>query len=116
GRPSELNEVITNLILNAIDAMPEGGTLGIYTRPEGDEHVVLTVTDTGMGMPEHVRTRIFDPFFTTKGEVGTGLGLSVSFSIIQRHSGEMRVKRQAGRGSTFTIFMPVGTPEEPAPA
>jgi len=116
GRPSELNEVITNLILNAIDAMPEGGTLGIYTRPEGDEHVVLTVTDTGVGMPEHVRTRIFDPFFTTKGEVGTGLGLSVSFSIIRRHSGEMRVESQAGRGTTFTIVLPVGMAEVQAPA
>jgi PAS domain S-box-containing protein len=108
GRPSELNEVITNLILNAIDAMPQGGTLGIYTRPEGDEHVVLTVVDTGVGMPEHVRKRIFDPFFTTKGEVGTGLGLSVSYSIIQRHGGEMRAESQPGRGTTFTIVLPVG--------
>jgi PAS domain S-box-containing protein len=117
GRPSELNEVITNLILNAIDAMPEGGTLGIYTRPEGDEHVVLTVADTGVGMPEHVRKRIFDPFFTTKGEVGTGLGLSVSYSIIQRHGGEMRAESQPGRGTTFTIVLPVGTAEKnPPPA
>jgi PAS domain S-box-containing protein len=111
GRPSELNEVITNLILNAIDAMPEGGTLGLYTRPEGDEHVVLTVTDTGGGMPEHVRKRIFDPFFTTKGEAGTGLGLSVSYSIVQRHSGEMRVESTPGRGTTFTIVLPVGAAE-----
>jgi PAS domain S-box-containing protein len=111
GRPSELNEVITNLILNAIDAMPEGGTLSIYTRPEGNEHVVVTVADTGVGMPETVRTRIFDPFFTTKGEVGTGLGLSVSFSIVQRHSGEMRVESQPGRGTTFTIVLPLGTAE-----
>ena len=108
GRPSELNEVITNLILNAIDAMPQGGTLGIHTRPEGDEHVVLTVADTGVGMAEHVRKRIFDPFFTTKGEVGTGLGLSVSYSIIQRHGGEMRAESQPGRGTTFTIVLPVG--------
>jgi PAS domain S-box-containing protein len=117
GRPSELNEVITNLILNAIDAMPQGGTLGIYTRPEGDDHVVLTVADTGVGMPEHVRKRIFDPFFTTKGEVGTGLGLSVSYSIIQRHGGEMRAESQPGRGTTFTIVLPVGTAEKnPPPA
>ncbi len=117
GRPSELNEVITNLILNAIDAMPQGGTLGIYTRPEGDEHVILTVADTGVGMPEHVRKRIFDPFFTTKGEVGTGLGLSVSYSIIQRHGGEMRAESQPGRGTTFTIVLPVGTAEKsPEPA
>jgi PAS domain S-box-containing protein len=113
GRPSELNEVITNLILNAIDAMPQGGTLGIYTRPEGNEHVVLTVADTGVGMPEHVRKRIFDPFFTTKGEVGTGLGLSVSYSIIQRHGGEMRAESQPGRGTTFTIVLPVGIAERP---
>jgi PAS domain S-box-containing protein len=116
GRPSELNEVITNLILNAIDAMPDGGTLGIYTRAERDDHVVLTITDTGVGMPEHVRKRIFDPFFTTKGEVGTGLGLSVSFSIVQRHNGEMRVESQAGRGTTFTIVLPVGTAEDQSPA
>jgi signal transduction histidine kinase len=58
----------------AIDAMPEGDTLSISTRPEGSEHVVLSVADTGLGMPEHVRKRVFDPFFTTKGEGGTGLG------------------------------------------
>ena len=108
GRPSELNEVVTNLILNAIDAMPHGGTLSICTRPEGDEHVVLTVADTGVGMPEQVRKRVFDPFFTTKGEVGTGLGLSVSYSIIQRHQGEMRVESASERGTTFTIVLPVG--------
>jgi PAS domain S-box-containing protein len=111
GRPSELNEVVTNVILNAIDAMPQGGTLGISTRPEGDEHVVLTVTDSGIGMADDVRKRIFDPFFTTKGEVGTGLGLSVSFSIIQRHGGEMRVESAPGRGTTFTVVLPVGTAE-----
>jgi len=110
GRPSELNEVITNLILNAIDAMPRGGTLSIRTQVERGESVVLTVADTGTGMPEAVRKRVFDPFFTTKGESGTGLGLSVSYSIVKRHGGEMRVESQVGRGTTFTIALPVGTP------
>ena len=72
GRPAELNEVFTNLILNAIDAMPRGGTLRIRTRAQDDRNVVFTVTDTGIGMTEDVRRRIFDPFFTTKGEEGTG--------------------------------------------
>jgi PAS domain S-box-containing protein len=110
GRPSELNEVITNLILNAIDAMPHGGMLSIRTHAERGEAVVITLTDTGTGMPEHVRKRVFDPFFTTKGEAGTGLGLSVSYSIVKRHGGEMRVESQVGRGTTFTISLPVGTP------
>src|SRR5262249_50130972 len=75
GRPAELNEVVTNLVLNAIDAMPHGGMLRLRTRRQGDRHVVFMVTDTGIGMTEDVRKRIFDPFFTTKGEEGTGLGL-----------------------------------------
>ena len=97
GRPAELNEVVTNLILNAIDAMPHGGTLRLRTRSHGERHVVLTVKDTGIGMTEEVRKRIFDPFFTTKGEEGTGLGLSVSYSIVKRHGGEMRGRQSAGR-------------------
>jgi PAS domain S-box-containing protein len=107
GRPSELNEVVTNLILNAIDAMPAGGILTIRTHVERGDTVVLTVSDTGTGMPEAVRKRVFDPFFTTKGEAGTGLGLSVSYSIVKRHNGEMRVDSLLGRGTTFTIVLPV---------
>jgi CheY-like chemotaxis protein len=107
GRPSELNEVVTNLILNAIDAMPAGGTLIIRSHVERGDTVVLTVSDTGTGMPEAVRKRVFDPFFTTKGEAGTGLGLSVSYSIVKRHNGEMRVDSLLGRGTTFTIVLPV---------
>jgi PAS domain S-box-containing protein len=122
GRPAELNEVVTNLILNAIDAMPRGGTLSLRTRSQDDRHVVFTVTDTGIGMTEEVRQRIFDPFFTTKGEEGTGLGLPVSYSIVKRHGGEMRVESRPGGGTTFTVVLPVGTPaaadppaaEEPA--
>jgi PAS domain S-box-containing protein len=109
GRPAELNEVVTNLILNAIDAMPRGGTLRLSTRRQSERLVVFTVTDTGMGMTDEVRRRIFDPFFTTKGEEGTGLGLPVSYSIVKRHGGDIRVESRAGVGTTFTVSLPVGT-------
>jgi len=108
GRPAELNEVITNLVLNAIDAMPKGGTLRIRTRLGDHRHAVITVADTGMGMTEEVRKRVFDPFFTTKGEEGTGLGLSVSHSIVERHGGDLRVDSRPGEGTTFTITLPIG--------
>jgi PAS domain S-box-containing protein len=108
GRPAELNEVFTNLVLNAIDAMPKGGTLRIRTRLGDHRHAVITVADTGMGMSEDVRKRVFDPFFTTKGEEGTGLGLSVSHSIVERHGGDLRVDSRPGEGTTFTITLPIG--------
>jgi PAS domain S-box-containing protein len=108
GRPAELSEVVTNLILNAIDAMPQGGTLRIETRRQDDRHVVFKVTDTGIGMTEEVRKRMFDPFFTTKGEEGTGLGLPVSYSIVTRHGGEMRVESRPNGGTTFTVVLPIG--------
>src|SRR4030095_16901923 len=95
--------------------MPAGGILTIRTHVERGDVVVLTVADTGTGMPEAVRKRVFDPFFTTKGEAGTGLGLSVSYSIVKRHNGEMRVDSLLGRGTTFTILLPVaGTPSAEA--
>jgi PAS domain S-box-containing protein len=108
GRPAELNEVITNLVLNAIDAMPRGGTLRIRTRLGDHRHALITVADTGMGMSEEVRKKVFDPFFTTKGEEGTGLGLSVSHSIVERHGGELKVDSRPGEGTTFTITLPIG--------
>ena len=106
------------------DFMDSGGELTIRVADlsqGGGSALIVEVSDTGCGipegMPEHVRKRIFDPFFTTKGEVGTGLGLSVSYSIIQRHGGEMRAESQPGRGTTFTIVLPVGTAEKnPPPA
>jgi PAS domain S-box-containing protein len=119
GRAAALGEVITNLILNALDAMPEGGTLSIATRQEGMDRVVVTVTDTGIGMPAAVRSRIFEPFFTTKGQRGSGLGLSVSYSIVQRHGGEIRVNSEVGRGTTFALSFPATSwgPDRPdAPA
>jgi PAS domain S-box-containing protein len=117
GRPAALAEVITNLILNAIDAMPAGGTLTIGTRQEGKD-VICTVTDTGVGVPEALHRRIFEPFFTTKEKTGTGLGLSISYSIVTRHSGEIWVESQEGRGTTFTLRFPgaeVSAPAAPTP-
>src|SRR5262249_42004643 len=100
GRSAALTEVMTNLILNAMDAMPDGGRLPLTTRDVADT-AVITVTDPGVGMPEHVRRRVFEPFFSTKGESGSGLGLSMAYSIIRRHGGEIRVDSEPNRGATF---------------
>ena len=112
GRPAELREVLTNLIINAVDALPNGGTIRISTYDEqvgghGAGNVVVEVADTGCGMPPEVRSRIFDPFFTTKGEQGTGLGLAVSMGIIQSHGGQIEVESEVGRGTRFIIRLPV---------
>ncbi len=106
GDPSELREALINIVLNALDAMPDGGQLTLRTGVEG-ERVVATIGDGGVGMSEDVRQRIFDPFFTTKGERGTGLGLSVVYGIIGRHNGEIDVQSQLGHGTTFTLRFPV---------
>jgi two-component system, cell cycle sensor histidine kinase and response regulator CckA len=120
GRPAALSEVLTNLILNAMDAMPEGGTLSITTRHVAGRQVRVTVADTGIGMPETVRQRIFEPFYSTKGEDGSGLGLSMTYSIVRRHSGEIQVDSEPGVGTTFTLTFPVtrgaATPEAPVAA
>ena len=105
GRSAALAEVMTNLILNAMDAMPDGGTLTIATRDTRDG-IVITVSDTGVGMPEPVRRRIFEPFFSTKGEKGSGLGLSMAYSIVSRHGGDIRVESEPGRGTTFSLSLP----------
>jgi PAS domain S-box-containing protein len=105
GSASELREVFVNLIVNAVDAMPRGGNLGITCRRH-DERLQLQFSDNGMGMPEEVRQKIFEPFFSTKGAHGTGLGLSVSYSIIERHEGSISVTSEAGNGTTFNIDLP----------
>ena len=115
GDPSELREVMTNLILNAVDAMPHGGTLTLATARRGDS-IELRVVDTGVGIPEAVRGKIFDPFFTTKGPKGTGLGLSMTYGILSRHGATIAVESQEGQGTTFTMLFPVSTiPEAPVP-
>jgi signal transduction histidine kinase/CheY-like chemotaxis protein len=106
GDESELREVLVNMVINAVDAMPEGGTLTLAT-DENEEQVIISVSDTGCGMSSEVRSRIFDPFFTTKGKAGNGLGLAVSYGIILRHEGTIEVVSEAGSGSTFNIKLPV---------
>lgn len=99
---SDLREVLTNLLLNAIDAMPQGGSITFRSRCQG-EQVILEVSDTGLGMSKEVAEKIFDPFFTTKGVGNSGLGLSVSWSLIGRYGGDIQVKSKPGHGTTFVI-------------
>jgi len=117
GDAAELREALTNLILNAVDAMPQGGTIKIGTAVVG-ESVELTVSDTGVGIPTAVKEKIFDPFFTTKGPEGTGLGLSMTYGILSRHGARITVDSEEGRGSTFRITFPRAEPlvTSPAPA
>ena len=110
GDPAELREVLTNLILNAVDAMPDGGTLTLATRTD-ETTVTLRVSDTGVGMSPDVQPLIFDPFFTTKGPRGTGLGLSITYGIVSRHRGEIRVESAEGQGAAFHLTFPVSTME-----
>jgi CheY-like chemotaxis protein len=111
GDPVELREALTNLILNAVDAMPRGGVLELRTAVV-DGQVELAVSDTGIGMPESVRQRIFDPFFTTKGAQGTGLGLSITYGILMRHRARVVVETEPGQGTTFALFFEPGpTPD-----
>jgi PAS domain S-box-containing protein len=111
GNASELREVFVNLIVNAVDAMPAGGHLAISCARE-DDRLRLRFTDTGMGIPEDVRERIFEPFFTTKGVHGTGLGLAVSYGIIERHHGMISVESETGSGTTFEIDLPATEPAQ----
>ena len=106
GDDSELREVLVNMVFNAIDAMPEGGTLSLTTRIAGDS-VIIKVVDTGVGMYPEVRSKIFDPFVTTKGKAGLGLGLAVSFGIIRRHGGNIEVESHYGKGTEFRITLPI---------
>jgi len=105
GDPSELREVLTNLIFNSIDAMPEGGKIFLETDAQKD-FVLIKVRDTGIGMTEEVKKKAFDPFFSTKGVEDIGLGLSVAYGIIYRHKGTITIESQPKRGATFLIKLP----------
>ena len=121
GVESELREALTNLVFNAVDAMPDGGSLTLRTRRAGNgEHasVVVEVTDNGIGMDEETRQRCLEPFFTTKGERGTGLGLAMVFGTVQRHSADFEIESAPGAGTTMRLVftVPGGVPAAPAPA
>ncbi len=119
GVESEIREALVNLVFNAVDAMPEGGTLTMRTRISKDapQLVHLEVSDTGVGMDEDTRRRCLEPFFTTKGERGTGLGLAMVYGIVRRHNAEIEIESALGKGTTIRLnfpapVTPAGEPDE----
>jgi PAS domain S-box-containing protein len=118
GCPAELRDVVRNIVLNAFDALPEGGCISITGGSRGDR-AWLAIADDGIGMSDEVRQRAFDPFFTTKADGGTGLGLSLAQGIVSRHEGSLAVQSAPGEGSTFTLELPAArtvAAKPPAPA
>jgi two-component system NtrC family sensor kinase len=109
GDRQQLEQVFLNIVLNALDAMPEGGSLTVVCNSTRDRELVsVEFTDTGVGIPEQGISDVFNPFFTTKPDAkGTGLGLSVSLGIIRQHGGDIKVKSELGKGTTFTVLLPV---------
>jgi PAS domain S-box-containing protein len=118
GSPARIREMMTNLIFNAIDALPTGGTIRLRAAADHGQGIV-EVIDSGVGMSPEVQTRVFEPFFTTKGEAGTGLGLAMVFGIVEQHGGHIEVQSRLGSGTTFRITFPLGDPPsaevEPSP-
>ena len=116
GNASELREVFTNLVLNAVDAMPRGGELWVATENGDGDSVRVHVRDSGVGMDLETRAKIFDPFFTTKEIQGTGLGLSVAYGIVSRHRGTIAVESEPDVGTVFTLTFPAGEADPAAAA
>jgi len=113
GIESELREALTNLILNAVDAIANGGTITMRTRvgSRGNSnlptHVLLEVSDTGSGMSEETRKRCLEPFYSTKGKRGTGLGLAMVYGVMERHGGQIEIESEQGRGTVVKLIMPI---------
>jgi signal transduction histidine kinase len=113
GIESELREALTNLIMNAVDAIPTGGTITVRTRvgsrspSESPTHVLLEVGDTGIGMSEETRKRCLEPFYSTKGKRGTGLGLAMVYGVMERHSGQIDIQSELGHGTTIRLILPI---------
>jgi len=112
GNAGELRRVLANLIVNAVDAMPDGGRLTLATRQE-DSWCCLQVSDTGGGIAPEQSQRLFEPFYTTKGGRGSGLGLTVSLNIVKRHGGSILVDGGQGHGATFTVRLPAAVAQAP---
>jgi two-component system NtrC family sensor kinase len=109
---NQMRQVMLNLLKNAMEAMPKGGELAVRTSRE-DDNVVVAIQDTGVGIPEELRHKIFEAFFTTKQKVkGVGLGLSVCYGVIKDHEGEIKVESEVGKGTTFTILLPMSSHED----
>ena len=118
GDTTQIHQVLMNLVLNARDAMPDGGNLSIYANNvdcvKDGNYIAIAVTDTGMGIPQHVQKHIFEPFFTTKGiGKGTGLGLSTVLAIVKNHGGFVKVDSKVTKGTCFQIFLPALETYEP---
>ena len=111
GVQAEIRDALTNLVLNAVDSMPEGGTLTLRSYG-AQHHVTVEVCDTGVGMTEEVRTRCVDPFFTTKGERGTGLGLAMVYGMADRHGAELEIDSELGAGTVVRLVFPVAPVNE----
>jgi signal transduction histidine kinase len=101
-----LEQVLLNLVTNARDALPEGGTIRVAVEDTGTGEVVLRVCDDGVGMDEATQSRVFEPFFTTKGGRGTGLGLSTVYGIVTQSKGRVELRSHPGEGTTVTIRFP----------
>jgi two-component system NtrC family sensor kinase len=109
--PAQLRQVFLNLMTNAVEAMPQGGTLTLHTHKGPGETVTIEIRDTGVGIPHEDLGKLFTPFFTTKpiGK-GTGLGLAIAYGIIKMHRGQINVQSQVGKGTTFIVNLPIKLP------
>ncbi|HEY5610099.1 MAG TPA: ATP-binding protein, partial [Thermoanaerobaculia bacterium] len=117
GDSGQIEQLLLALIMNAIEAMPQGGNLRVATSTDAAaENVTMIVEDDGIGIPQSILPQLFEPFVTTKEEKGVGLGLAISRRIVERHHGEIGVQSEAGRGTKFTITIPVAAMTASAPA
>jgi signal transduction histidine kinase len=106
GQAEDLQILVTNLLQNAKEAMPNGGTITIKTTSD-EEHVIITIADTGCGIPEELREKVFEPFFSTHVTKGRGLGLPIVFRIVREHLGTLELISEVNKGTTFVIKLPV---------